>query len=107
MTSGFLYPAFYWEDILLKREKISNRSVGEEVVDLQKLTIKSKYINQMAKKLGFEKKGDFQTDYFDVLVKEYFKGGNGQGAQRSIANDIAGIVHGLSLAWDKADEESQ
>lgn len=60
----------------------------------------------MAKKLGYEKKGDFQKRYFGELAMEYFKGGNGQGSQRSISNDVAGIISGLSKAWDEAEEES-
>jgi hypothetical protein len=60
----------------------------------------------MSKKLGFENKGDFQAHYFDVIVKEYFKGGNAQGRSVSMMTELHSIIEGLSRAWDAAQEES-
>lgn len=60
----------------------------------------------MSKKLGFENKGDFQAHYFDVITKEYFKGGNAQGRNFSMISELYSIIEELSKAWDAAQEES-
>ncbi|MFZ5982181.1 MAG: hypothetical protein ACOYS2_01230 [Patescibacteria group bacterium] len=58
-------------------------------------------------KLGFNTKGDFQAHYFGNLISDYFKGGNAQGPSKNVQVDIAGIIAGLSRAWDEAEEETE
>ncbi len=57
-------------------------------------------------KLGYETKGNFQEHFFGELMNKYFEGGNAR-ESKNVAGDIAGIIHGLSLAYDSAEEDSQ
>ena len=57
-------------------------------------------------KLGYETKGNFQSRFFGELVNKYFEGGNAR-ESKNVAGDIAGIIDGLSLAYDRAEENDE
>lgn len=57
-------------------------------------------------KLGYETKGDFQRYMFPVLVQKYFEGGNAVSNGSNPSFQIQDIMEGLSMAWDKAEENS-
>ncbi len=58
-------------------------------------------------KLGYASKADFQAANFMTLASKYLDGGNHRETSADVSYILAMIIDGLSLAWDKAEDQNQ
>jgi hypothetical protein len=55
-------------------------------------------------KLNFETKGNFQAALFEKLAEKFMQS---EGASKNVAFFLEQIIEGLSMAWDKAEEQTK
>lgn len=58
-------------------------------------------------KLGYASKADFQEAHFAALASKYLEGGNHRENKVDISYILERIIEGLSLAWDRAEDQNQ